>query len=256
MRKAQRERIERLRRRVEELWPGRLLAGQYLVLEKAGSGAEGVVYLVRDQFTRTERALKFYYDPESIRHVTRVANKMSNLHHDGIIRHFGVGHVRMGGEQVLFLIMEAYDGVVLSDYQNEFPGRRLGLFESLKYFADVMRALEYAHGRGYVHGDIHRENVVLDQTIGWPEREHVARLNDFFPTGSSRRPAERQVDIREAGFLLYEMLTGKMDYATRHLKRLPPECADLIRHCIHPNRRRRYSDARQVMDALRRMQWV
>jgi hypothetical protein len=92
MRKVERERRERLRRLVENLPPGRLLSSQFLVLDKAGSGAEGVVYRVRDQFTRTTRALKFYLDPNADQFLPRLAHKMSHLHHENIVRHFGVGH--------------------------------------------------------------------------------------------------------------------------------------------------------------------
>ena len=250
------ERQARLRYLIENLQPGRVLASQFIVLEKAGSGSEGVVYLVHDQFTHSERALKFYLDAESIQHLTRVARKMSNLHHENIIRHYGVGHFRLGGQQVLFLIMEAYEGFALSEYQDHFPGRRIGLFEALKYFADVIRALDYAHTRGFVHEDIHRENVVLHHDPHRADREFVAKLNDFFPTGRTRQVERRQADIREAGFLLFEMLTGKFEYAARHLARLPPECADLIRQCVHRDRSRRFSHPKKVLDALRMMQWV
>jgi len=256
LRKAERERRERLRWRVENLHMGRLLAGQYLVLEKAGEGAEGVVYIVRDQFTRTDRALKFYFDPESIQSLTRVANKMSHLHHENIVRHYGVGHMKLGREQVLFLITEALDGPLLCEYQDEFPARRLGLFEAMRYFSDVIRGLAFAHSLGFVHEDVHRENVVLQYDPRRPDRDYVAKLNDFFPTGRTREVARRQVDIREAGFLLYEMLTGKFEYAPRNLRNLPEECAELIRGCVHRDRARRFSDARKVLEALRQMQWL
>lgn len=256
MRKEERERLERLRQNVANLHPGRILASQFIVLEKAGEGAEGMVYLVHDQFTHTERALKFYLDAESARHLTRIAHKMSYLHHENIMRHYGVGHVRLGGQQVLFLIMEPYDGFALADYQDQFPGRRLGLFEALKYFADVMRGLDYAHTRGFVHEDIHRENVVLHHDPHRTDREFVAKLNDFFPTGRTRMVQRRQDDILEAGYLLYEMLTGKLEYKAGNLRRLPAEVADLIRLCVHRDRSRRFSHPRKVLEALREMQWV
>jgi serine/threonine protein kinase len=256
MRKAERERRERQRLWIENLAAGRVLASQFLILEKAGSGAEGVVYLVRDQFTRTEKAIKFYYNPEDAWHLKRLAHKMTHLQHENIVRHHGVGQVTHAGQPVLFLIMEPYDGHVLSHYQDRFPGRRLGLFEALKYFTDVIQALVYAHSRGFVHEDIHRENVVLHHDPHRRGREYVAKLNDFFPAGRTFEVKRRQVDIREAGFLLYEMLTGKMEYAARHLKTMPPECADLIRRCVHRDRARRYKHPRRVLEVLRDMQWV
>jgi serine/threonine protein kinase len=256
MRKREREHRERLRQLVENLQPGRLLSNQFLVLEKAGNGAEGVVYRVRDQFTRTTRALKFYFDPDADELLPRVAHKMSHLHHENIVRHFGVGHVKLGGQQMLFLIMEAYDGLILSEYQNGLPGRRVDLFESLRYFADIIHALVFAHGRGFVHEDIHRENVVLHHDPYRRDRKFVAKLNDFFPKGKTRTIQSRQADIREAGYILYEMLTGRAEYEARRLRSLPPECAELIRRCVHRDLSRRYDDARKVHDKLRGMQWL
>ena len=256
MRKSEAEKIQRLQRLVENLEPGRVLTDQYVILEKAGAGAEGVVYIVRDLFTRTERAIKFYLDPDSIRHLTKVAHKMTHLHHENIVRHYGVGRVRLWGENVLFLIMEAYHGIVLFEYQREFRGRRLGVFEAMKYFADVIRGLSYAHSLGFVHGDIHRENVVLHEVRGRSDREYIAKLNDFFPAGKTRSVARRQVDIKEAGFLLYEMLTGKIEYRAEALSKVPPECAQLIRTCIHRDRRRRFTDTRKILQALRNLQWL
>lgn len=256
MRKAERERRERLRQWIENLAPGRVLASQFIILEQAGAGAEGVVYLVSDQFTRTLRALKFYYDPKAAWHLKQLAHKMSHLHHENIVRHYGVGQVTFARQPVLFLILEAYDGHVLSEYQDQFPGRRLGLFEALKYFTDVIQALVYAHSRGFVHEDIHRENVILHRDPHRKNRKFVAKLNDFFPAGRTYLVERRQTDIREAGFLLYEMLTGKWEFAARDLKRLPVECADLIRRCVHRDRSRRFTHPRKVLEALEEMQWL
>jgi len=88
------------------------------------------------------------------------------------------------------------------------------------------------------------------------DREFIAKLNDFFPKGRTRTKRSRQADIREAGFILYEMLTGKEDYQARRLRALPPECADLIRRCVHRNPARRYDDARKVLATLQAMQWL
>ena len=256
MNKAERERGEKLRRLVENLQPGRLLASQFLILDHAGSGAEGAVYRVRDQFTRTTRAVKFYFDPGADQLLPHVAHKMSHLHHQNIVRHFGVGRVQMGGQRIRFLIMEAYDGLSVSEHQDALPARRIGLFDSLRYFADIIRGLVFAHGRGFVHEDIHSENVILHRDPYQRDREFVAKLNDFFPTGRTRTVANRQVDIREAGYLLYEMLTGKSDYKAMRLRSLPPECAELIRRCVHRDLSRRYDDVRKVQAALRAMQWI
>jgi hypothetical protein len=40
------------------------------------------------------------------------------------------------------------------------------------------------------------------------------------------------------------------------LRDLPEECAELIRGCVHCDRRRRFSDAKKVLEELRQMQWL
>jgi hypothetical protein len=80
-------------------------------------------------------------------------------------------------------------------------------------------------------------------------------LNDFFPTPRRELRPARRADVRETGLLLYEMLTRRQKFQVSALGSQPPEIRDLIRRCVS-SRTRRFTDGRQLVQALKALQWV
>jgi len=245
----------RVLQKVRALEPGQVVANQYRVLELLGDGVEGVVYRVWDLYTRTERALKFFFDEEKIPFFAGLAKKMITLKHPNIVQVFGVGHLTYRKRPVFFLEMECVSGPILSTYILEQAGRRLPLFEALRLFADVVHAMAFAHRLGYIHEDLHSDNVILARAARPGRfRRHTAKLNDFFPRGRRGSKDLKRKDVKALGRLLFEMLTGKLDYRARYLKAMPPEIAGLIRDCFR-KLPRSFSDAQQIETTLRELQW-
>jgi hypothetical protein len=255
MRKTQAIHRERVLQKVRALEPGEVVANQYRVIERLGDGVEGVVYRVWDLYTRTERALKFFFDEEKIPFFAGLAKKMINLQHPNIVQVFGVGHLTYRKRPVFFLEMECVSGPLLAKYILERPKRRLPLFEALRLFADVVQAMAFAHRLGYIHEDLHSDNVILARLPrAGRYRRHIAKLNDFFPRGRRGSKALKRKDVKALGRLLFEMLTGKLDYRARYLGKMPPEIAGLIRDCFRfPPRG--FADAQQIEATLRELQW-
>lgn len=245
---------ERVARRVRGFLPGDSVTPQYQVLEQLGEGVEGVVYRVWDRFTHSERALKFFIDETKVPFFAGLAKKMLALQHPNIVQIFGVRQFTYRKEPVYFLEMECVVGPILGDYIQEQPGRRLGPFEALRLFADVVRAMSFAHRQGYVHEDLHSDNVILSPETKGRYRTHTAKVNDFFPRGRSATRELKRQDVKALGRLLFEMLTGKLDYRTHYLSRMPPELSDLIRDCYRQPPRG-FPDAGDLELALRELQW-
>jgi hypothetical protein len=246
---------KRVQERVRTFEPGTVVANQYRVLEQLGDGVEGVVYRVWDQYTRTGRALKFFFDEEKIPFFAGLAKKMINLQHPNIVQVFGVGHLTYRRKPVYFLEMECVEGPLLSDYIRDRRGRRLPLFEALGLFADVVQALSFAHRLGYVHEDLHSDNVILQGVKGMRFRRHTAKLNDFFPRGRRGARILKRQDVKALGRLLFEMLTGRLEYRSRSLEGMAPEVAGIIRDCYRRSPRG-FADAQDLEKALRDLQWL
>ncbi|MBI4161734.1 MAG: protein kinase [Acidobacteria bacterium] len=184
-----------------------------------------------------------------------LAHRMVRLFHQNIVQHYGVGQMVISGFSIPFLITEYVDGPSLAEFLADHGRRRVGLFEALGYFSGIAQALAFAHSRGYAHGDVHRDNVLLAEDRKSPRPRHVAKLNDFFPTSRSHVREGKLADVRETGLLLVEMLTRDDRYRAGAMRTLPPEVRDLIRRCVSA-RRKRFTDGRQIVRALRELQWI
>ncbi len=240
--------------KIRSFRPGSVINDQYQVLEMLGEGVEGVVYRVWDRYTHTERALKFFVDESKVPFFAGLAKKMLALQHPNIVQVYGVRHLLFRRRPIYFLEMECVVGPLLGDYVWEMPGHRLGVFEALFLFADTVRAMSFAHRQGYVHEDLHSDNVILAPVSGHRYRRWTAKVNDFFPRGRSATRELKRRDVKALGRLLFEMLTGKIDYRTRLLERLPRELAHLIREC-HRRAPQGFADAVDLEGALRDLQW-
>jgi len=150
---------------------------RYVVLERIGFGAMGVVYAAYDPELDRQVALKLLR-PEG-RHVEelrlrllREAQALARLSHPHVVAVHDVG---MCGDGV-FLALELVDGTTLADWLKEPRPWR----EVLRVFLDAGRGLAAAHAAGLVHRDFKPANVLVG-------RDGRARVTDF----GLARPAQR-----------------------------------------------------------------
>lgn len=139
-----------------------LRIGEYLVLDKIGSGGMGQVFkakhrqtgdrvalkLLRASFSKSERAVaRFYREAEAARR----------------LQHRNVVSIGDAGEWngLHFLVMELIDGRdVRSIIKEKGP---LSVTAALDVTLQAARGLEYAHRQGIVHRDIKPANLLLDK---------------------------------------------------------------------------------------------
>jgi tetratricopeptide (TPR) repeat protein/tRNA A-37 threonylcarbamoyl transferase component Bud32 len=150
---------------------------RYVVLERIGFGAMGVVYAAYDPELDRQVALKLLR-PEG-RHVEelrlrllREAQALARLSHPHVVAVHDVG---MCGDGV-FLALELVDGTTLADWLKEPRPWR----EVLRIFLDAGQGLAAAHAAGLVHRDFKPANVLVG-------RDGRARVTDF----GLARPATR-----------------------------------------------------------------
>jgi eukaryotic-like serine/threonine-protein kinase len=138
----------------------------YRITAGLGSGGMGVVFRAHDELLKRDVALKLLKDEmgESPEHRARIlseARAASGLNHPGIATVYEIGEEA----DKLFIVMEFVEGETL---RRRLEGAALEPEEVVRIGAQVADALDAAHRRGIVHGDLKPENIIL-QADGRPK---------------------------------------------------------------------------------------
>jgi len=142
---------------------GRLVMGNYVILDKLGEGGMGQVF--KAQHRRMERlvALKVLpaaatKSPESVKRFQREVKAAARLSHPNIVTAYDADEA--GG--VHFLVMEYVEGQDLASLVEEKG--TLPVDRAVDYMVQTARGLEYAHGQNIIHRDIKPSNLFLDES--------------------------------------------------------------------------------------------
>ena len=199
---------------------------RYLIQEKLGEGATGVVWHARDQLLDMEVAIKILHpslaeDAEAIVAMKREAILAMQLTHSCIVRLYNFA--RVGGNY--FLIMELVKGRTFYDLLRE-----AGSFtpHAVKEIVHVCAdALDYAHRRGILHNDLKPANILLNtdgiiKIIDFGIAclvSHQRQTGEINGTPQYMSPEQLrgemlgpQTDVYALGIISYELLTGRLPY--------------------------------------------
>jgi serine/threonine protein kinase/tetratricopeptide (TPR) repeat protein len=139
------------------------ILGRYLVLERLGAGAMGVVYAAYDPELDRKVAIKVLRPQSGVgdksrrqARLVREAKAIAKLSHPNVVGIFDVGvH-----EGQVFLAMEYLGGGTLREWMTaaKRPWR-----ETVAMFTEVGKGLAAAHAEGLIHRDFKPDNVLLDK---------------------------------------------------------------------------------------------
>ena len=163
--------------------PDRPRLGRFVVLERIGSGAMGVVYAAYDPQLDRKVALKVLRreiideGKADQRRLLREARAMARLSHVNCMTVFEVGVV----SDRVFLAMEFVAAPTMRAYLARMHEGDTDLPELLRVFCEAGRGLAAAHAKGLVHRDFKPENVLVPA-------DGPVRVTDF---GLARPAADR-----------------------------------------------------------------
>ena len=151
---------------------GALVEKKYLLKERLGNGAFGIVYSAENVTLGGHVALKFLgrQSKDAALRFEQEARIANSLQHPNICRVFDSGST-MGGTP--YFVMELLTGVTLRARMARGP---VDPHEATGIMSQVLSGLGAAHARGIVHRDIKPETIFLEERVGLVP---VAKILDF-----------------------------------------------------------------------------
>lgn len=260
----------------------------YEVQALIGRGAMGAVYRAVQRKLERPVAIKLLPPEIAAREgaaarFEREARAMAQLQHPNIVALHDYGRTAEGH---LFIVMEYVDGADLGRLIHAESGG-LSVPHALEIVGQVCDALQYAHGRGFVHRDIKPGNVLVDkdgrvkiadfglaksfgiQPSGCDASDSlkaefraahtltgqaVGTPDYSAPEQLKGAPVDHRADIYSLGVMLYEMLTGDLPRGAwtppSQRTAAPARLDEVVTRAMQTEPDRRYQQASEVKAAV------
>lgn len=153
----------RVRRETGDLRVGDLVLKRYILTERLGAGAMGMVFKCEDQISGVQYAFKtvppeIARDDESMEAIRSNFQMVHNLKHPNIA---GADFLDRDEYGAYYLIMEYAPGQSLASWLRQ---KGKPEFEEVcKIVAQIASALDYAHSQKILHRDIKPANIMVDE---------------------------------------------------------------------------------------------
>ncbi len=205
--------------------------GAYRLIGEIGNGGLGAVYRAVEEGSGREAVVRVFArevsgDAVLADRLRTMAPALRRLHH----AHIGGVYELVTAGADLALLLEHVPGTPLDRVKRDAGA--LDSRASVACAVQVLRALEYAHGRGILHHALRPTNLVMvpggaikvmDFGIGHalgairkvPEDRLLSVLAYLAPEQIQNDPGDARSDLYAVGVMLYEWLTGRRPFDHR-----------------------------------------
>lgn len=239
-------------------WEGQIVGGIFPLRQYLGGSDHSAVFLTEFGEGAPQKAAIKLVPADAATADLQLSrwNFAAQLSHPNLLRLLGTGRCRLGGNDLLYVVMEYAE----EDLSQILPQRALTPEETREMLCAVLDALEYLHAKGFVHGDLKPANILASGEHLKLSSDAISRVGES--QGSSKRasaydPPEAisgmltpAADVWSLGTTLVEVLTQRLpDWQPGPHREpvvptnIPAPFLEIARQCLRLEPQRRISVA-------------
>jgi eukaryotic-like serine/threonine-protein kinase len=239
-------------------WEGQIVDGIFPLRQYLGGSDHSAVFLTEYSEGEPQKAAIKLFPANAATAEAQISRweSASQLSHPNLLRLFRGGRCRIDGNDLLYLVMEFAE----EDLSQILPQRPLTTEETRDMLCPVLDALEYLHGKAFVHGDLKPANILAMGDHLKLSSDAISRIGEA--QSSTKRAGVYDPPEAISGMLtpaadVWSLGTTLVEVLTQHLTEwqpgphrepvvpanLPAPFLEIVRQCLRLEPQRRISVA-------------